>query len=204
MAGYMPRWFACKAVTHPSTNRTWRWVTSLMRLMPLTLRQTVTKSVINAGARLVCSALTEVRALLGDGWHGGSTSSLPLPACYDSAIVTPPRSEVLWWAYLCLCVRERITGTICPNITKFSTHVASGCSLVLLWRHDYSGLWMTSYNNNNNNNNKAVSIMLQRFNFVLLQDTLPVDLPDLWPSDILILAFVVFNPGDLYYLGYLK
>jgi len=39
---------------------------------------------------------------------------------------------------------------------------------------------------------------------VLLHDTLPVDLPDLWPSDILILAFVVFNPGDLYYLGYLK
>jgi len=31
----------------------------------------------------------------------------------------------------------------------------------------------------------------------------PVDLPDLWPSDILILAFLVFNPGDLYYpLGY--
>ena len=44
--------------------------------------------------------------------------------------------------------------------------------------------------------------MLQRFNAVLLHDTLPVDLPDLWPSDILILAFVVFNPGDLYYLGY--
>ena len=44
--------------------------------------------------------------------------------------------------------------------------------------------------------------MLQRFNSVLLHDTLPVDLPDLWPSDILILAFVVFNPGDLYYLGY--
>jgi len=37
-----------------------------------------------------------------------------------------------------------------------------------------------------------------------LHDTLPVDLPDLWPSDILILAFVVFNPGDLYYLGYKK
>ena len=30
--------------------------------------------------------------------------------------------------------------------------------------------------------------MLQRFNSVLLHDTLPVDLPDLWPSDILILA----------------
>ena len=44
--------------------------------------------------------------------------------------------------------------------------------------------------NNNNNNN------------VLLHDTLPVDLPDLWLSDILILAFVVFNPGDLYNLGY--
>jgi len=44
--------------------------------------------------------------------------------------------------------------------------------------------------------------MLQRFNSVLLHDTVPVDLPDLWPSDILILAFVVFNPGDLYYLGY--
>ena len=40
--------------------------------------------------------------------------------------------------------------------------------------------------------------------FVLSHDTLPVDLPDLWPSDILILAFVVFNPGDLYYLGYNK
>jgi len=25
-----------------------------------------------------------------------------------------------------------------------------------------------------------------------------------WPSDFLILAFVVFNPGDLYYLGYKK
>ena len=49
---------------------------------------------------------------------------------------------------------------------------------------------------------QRISNMLQRFNFVLLHDTLPVDLPDLWPSDILILAFVVFNPGDLYYLGY--
>ena len=39
---------------------------------------------------------------------------------------------------------------------------------------------------------------------VLLHDTLPVDLPDLWASDILILAFLVFNPGDLYYLGYKK
>ena len=46
--------------------------------------------------------------------------------------------------------------------------------------------------------------MLQRFNCVLLHDTLPVDLQDLWPSDILILAFLVFNPGDLYYLGYKK
>ena len=51
---------------------------------------------------------------------------------------------------------------------------------------------------------KRISIMLQRFNSVLLHDTLPVDLPDLWPSDILILAFIVFNPGDLYYLGYKK
>jgi len=47
-----------------------------------------------------------------------------------------------------------------------------------------------------------ISITLQCFNSVLLHETLPVDLPDLWPSDILILAFVVFNPGDLYYLGY--
>ena len=37
---------------------------------------------------------------------------------------------------------------------------------------------------------------------MLLHDTLPVDLPDLGPPDILILAFFVFNPGDLYYLGY--
>jgi len=44
--------------------------------------------------------------------------------------------------------------------------------------------------------------MLQRFNSVLLHDTLPVDLPDLWPPGILILAFLVFNPGNLYYLGY--
>ena len=40
-----------------------------------------------------------------------------------------------------------------------------------------------------------ISIMLQRFNSVLLHDTLPVDLPDLWPSDILILAFLVLTPG---------
>jgi len=44
--------------------------------------------------------------------------------------------------------------------------------------------------------------MLQRFNSVLLHDTLPVDLPDLWPSDILIVAFLGFNSRDLYYLGY--
>ena len=49
---------------------------------------------------------------------------------------------------------------------------------------------------------QRISIMLQRFNSVLLHDTLPVDLPDIWPSDILILALFVFNPGDLYYLGY--
>jgi len=51
---------------------------------------------------------------------------------------------------------------------------------------------------------QRISIMLQRFNSVRLHDTLPVDLPNLWRSDILILAFVVFNPGDLYYLGYKK
>ena len=51
---------------------------------------------------------------------------------------------------------------------------------------------------------QRISIVLQRFNSVLLHDTLPVDLPDLWPSDILILAFLVFNPGDLYCLGYKK
>ena len=43
--------------------------------------------------------------------------------------------------------------------------------------------------------------MLERFNSVLLHDTLPVDLPDLRPSHILMLVFLVFNPGDLYYLG---
>ena len=31
-----------------------------------------------------------------------------------------------------------------------------------------------------------------------------VCVPDLWPSDILILVFVVFNTRDLYYLGYKK
>jgi len=41
--------------------------------------------------------------------------------------------------------------------------------------------------------------MLQRFNSVLLHYTLPVDLPDHF-----YLAFLVFNPGDLYYLGYKK
>ena len=50
---------------------------------------------------------------------------------------------------------------------------------------------------------QRISIMLQRFNSVLLHDTLPVDLPDLWPSDILILAFLVFNPGDLILPGVL-
>ena len=49
---------------------------------------------------------------------------------------------------------------------------------------------------------QRISIMLQRFNSVLLHDTLPVDRPDLCPSDILISAFLVFNPGDFYYLGY--
>ena len=39
---------------------------------------------------------------------------------------------------------------------------------------------------------------------MLLHNTLPVDLPDLWSSDILILAFLVCNPGDLYYLEYKK
>jgi len=35
---------------------------------------------------------------------------------------------------------------------------------------------------------------------VLLHDTLSaVDLPDLWPFDILIVVFLVFNPRDLYY-----
>jgi len=39
---------------------------------------------------------------------------------------------------------------------------------------------------------------------LLLHDTLPVDLPDLCPSDILILALFLFltHPEDLYYLGY--
>jgi len=49
---------------------------------------------------------------------------------------------------------------------------------------------------------QRISIMLQRFDSVLLHDTLPVDLPNLWLSDILILAFLLFNPGDFYYLGY--
>ena len=35
---------------------------------------------------------------------------------------------------------------------------------------------------------------------MLLHDTLSaVDLPDLWPFDILIVVFSVFNPRDLYY-----
>jgi len=46
---------------------------------------------------------------------------------------------------------------------------------------------------------QRIFIMLQRFNSVLMRDTLSVDLPDLWPSDILIFAFLVFNPADLYY-----
>ena len=37
--------------------------------------------------------------------------------------------------------------------------------------------------------------MLQRFNSVLLHDTLPVDLPDPWPSDVLILAFLFLILG---------
>ena len=45
--------------------------------------------------------------------------------------------------------------------------------------------------------------MLQRFNSVLLHDTLPVDLPDLWPSDILILDFLVFNTGEVKILYYI-
>jgi len=39
---------------------------------------------------------------------------------------------------------------------------------------------------------QCISIMLQLFNSMLLHDTLPVDLPDLWPSDMLILAFFSF------------
>ena len=39
--------------------------------------------------------------------------------------------------------------------------------------------------------------MLQCFNSVLLHDTLPVDLPHFDFS-----FFLVFNPGDLYYLEY--
>ena len=39
---------------------------------------------------------------------------------------------------------------------------------------------------------QRISIMLQRFNSMFLHDTLPVDLPDLWPSDILILVFFNF------------
>ena len=41
---------------------------------------------------------------------------------------------------------------------------------------------------------QRISIMLQRFNSVLLHDTLPVDLSDLGPSDIFILAFFSFQP----------
>ena len=37
---------------------------------------------------------------------------------------------------------------------------------------------------------------------MLLHDTLPDDLPDFLPSDILILTILFFNPWDLYYLGY--
>ena len=39
---------------------------------------------------------------------------------------------------------------------------------------------------------QRISIMLQHFNSVFLHDTLPVDLPDLWPCDILILAIFSF------------
>jgi len=39
---------------------------------------------------------------------------------------------------------------------------------------------------------QRISIMLQLFNSMLLHDTLPVDLPDLGPSDMLILAFFSF------------
>ena len=48
---------------------------------------------------------------------------------------------------------------------------------------------------------QCISVVLQRFNSVLLHDTLPVDLPD--SSHLtFIFAFLVFNPGNLHYLGY--
>ena len=62
-------------------------------------------------------------------------------------------------------------------------------------------IYRGSKNNNNRHTGDAretsylfqrIYIMLQRFNYVLLHDTLPVDLRDLWPSDILILAFFTF------------
>ena len=64
------------------------------------------------------------------------------------------------------------------------------------------GRWICVHTGDARNLFQRISITLQRFNTVLLHDTLPVDLADLWPSDILILAFLVFNPRNLYYLGY--
>jgi len=34
----------------------------------------------------------------------------------------------------CLSVREHISGTTCPIVTKFFTHVTYICGSVLLWR----------------------------------------------------------------------
>ena len=67
--------------------------------------------------------------------------------------------------------------------------VKSRLVLPLWYRHPGSPgqravKWVCVCDNDNNNNNNR-------------HDTLPVDLPDLWPSDILILAFVVFNPGEV-------
>ena len=42
---------------------------------------------------------------------------------------------------------------------------------------------------------------VQRFNSVLLHGSLTVDMPDLYHPAFLFLSSV-FNPGDLYYLGY--
>jgi len=94
VAGYMPRWFTClQTVTHPSTNRGRRWLTSLMRPTTLptepnrhsTLNQLIKQSINNQSINSLVSidgALGITVATKPSRWF--SQSPLYMPATKPS------------------------------------------------------------------------------------------------------------------------
>ena len=106
MAGYIPRWFTrSHTVTHPSTNRAWRGVTSLIETnaLPLSHATNKTKSTKMEMETIplygpVGSDLKSTVSLKSEAWLTilpSSDHTLASPQCVTAASVNPRRHAII-------------------------------------------------------------------------------------------------------------